>query len=142
MKCLGIAIKKNEVWYSVVDGVQMNTAIIIDTGKQNYRAESQSLMMDFSNIFIELITKYKPDRVAYKLYLDAKMQQIPYMHFSLGVLDLICLQNGIQARARSSKWITAGKRAKIIQFEQYFADKKFTNEEMAATLIAWFELEG
>lgn len=142
MKCLGIAIKKNEVWYSVVDGVQMDMAIIIDTGKQNYRAESQSLMMDFSNIFIELITKYKPDRVAYKLYLDAKMQQIPYMHFSLGVLDLICLQNGIQARARSSKWITAGKRAKIIQFEQYFADKKFTNEEMAATLIAWFELEG
>ena len=63
------------------------------------------------------------------------------MHYSLGVLNLVCLQNGIEARARSSMWITAGKKAKIIRFEKYFAQKKFTNEEMAATLVAWFELE-
>ncbi len=141
MRCLGIAIKKNEIWYSVVDGEQMEGALIYETGKQNYRAESQSLMMEFSNIFIELITKYRPDRVAYKLYLDTKIKQIPYMHYSLGVLNLVCLQNGIEARARSSTWITAGKKAKIIRFEKYFAQKKFTNEEMAATLVAWFELE-
>lgn len=66
----------------------MEGALIYETGKQNYRAELQSLMMDFSNIFIELITKYRPDRVAYKLYLDTKIQQIPYMHYSLGVLKL------------------------------------------------------
>ncbi len=141
MRCLGIAIKKNEIWYSVVDGEQMESALIYETGKQNYRAESLSLMMDFSNIFIELITKYRPNRVAYKLYLDTNIQQIPYMHYSLGVLNLVCLQNGIEARARSSMWITAGKKAKIIRFEKYFAQKKFTNEEMAATLVAWFELE-
>ena len=141
MRCLGIAIKKNEIWYSVVDGEQMESALIYETGKQNYRAESLSLMMDFSNIFIELITKYRPNRVAYKLYLDTNIQQIPYMHYSLGVLNLVCLQNGIEARARSSMCITAGKTAKIIRFEKYFAQKKFTNEEMAATLVAWFELE-
>lgn len=141
MRCLGIAIKKNEIWYSVVDGEQMESALIYETGKQNYRAESLSLMMDFSNIFIELITKYRPNRVAYKLYLDTNIQQIPYMHYSLGVLNLVCLQNGIEARQRSSMWITAGKKAKIIRFEKYFAQKKFTNEEMAATLVAWFELE-
>ncbi len=54
MRCLGIAIKKNEIWYSVVDGEQMEGALIYETGKQNYRAESQSLMMEFSNIFIGL----------------------------------------------------------------------------------------
>lgn len=140
MRCLGIAIKKNEIWYSVVDGMQMDTAMIYETGKQNYRIESQSLMMDFCNIFVEVITKYKPERVAYKLYLDANIQQIPYMHLSLGVLELICLQNGIETRARSSKWITAGKRAKIAKLEEYFSQKRFKSEELAATLIAWFEL--
>lgn len=28
MRCLGIAIKKNEIWYSVVDGEQMEQALI------------------------------------------------------------------------------------------------------------------
>ncbi|MCH5250922.1 MAG: hypothetical protein J1E98_13360 [Lachnospiraceae bacterium] len=141
MKCLGIAIMKNEIWYSIVEGAKMDTALICETGKQNYRSESRSLMMDFYNIFVELITKYKPDRVAYKLYLDTKMQQIPYMHYSLGVLNLVCFQYGIGARARSSNWITAGKKAKIIRFENYFSQRNFKNEEMVATLVAWFELE-
>ncbi len=39
MRCLGIAIKKNEIWYSVVEGEQMESALIYETGKQNYRAE-------------------------------------------------------------------------------------------------------
>lgn len=141
MRCLGIAIKKNEIWYSVVDGDEMDNATIFETGKQNYRAESQSLMMDFCNIFVELITKYRPDRVVYKLFLDANMQQIPYMHYSLGVLNLVCLQHGVDITERSSRWITAGKKAKILKFEKYFSQRKFNNEEMAATLVAWFELE-
>lgn len=141
MRCLGIAIKKNEICYSVVDGDKMDKALIYEIGKQNYRSESPSLMMDFSNIFIELVTKYRPDRVAYKLYLDTTMQQIPYMHYSLGILNLVCLQQGIEVSERSSKWITAGKKAKIERFEKFFSPQKFKNEEMAATLVAWYALE-
>lgn len=143
MKILGIAIKKNEIWYSVVSGEQMDSALLIETGKQIFRADlsTQSLMIDFSNIFTELITRFCPDRVVYRLHLDSTIQQIPYMHFSLGILNLVCQQSGIVAKERSNKWITAGKRAKINKFELYFTDKKFNNEEMAATLIAWFELE-
>ena len=123
MRCLGIAIKKNEICYSVVDGDKMDTALIYEIGKQNYRSESPSLMMDFSNIFIELVTKYRPDRVAYKLYLDTTMQQ------------------RVEVSERSSKWITAGKKAKIERFEKFFSPQKFKNEEMAATLVAWYALE-
>ena len=91
--------------------------------------------------FIELVTKYRPDRVAYKLYLDTTMQQIPYMHYSLGILNLVCLQQGVEVSERSSKWITAGKKAKIERFEKFFSPQKFKNEEMAATLVAWYALE-
>ena len=43
MRCLGIAIKKNEICYSVVDGDKMDTALIYEIGRQNYRSESPSL---------------------------------------------------------------------------------------------------
>lgn len=141
MRCLGIAIRKNEICYSVVDGDKMDTAQITEIGKQNYRSESSTLMMDFSNIFIELITKYNPDRVAYKLYLEATMQQIPYMHYSLGILNLVCLQRDVKVNERSNRWITAGKKAKIKRFENYFSTHKYKEDEIAASLIAWFELE-
>lgn len=143
MQCLGIAIKKNELWYSLVDGDRMDTAQIIETGKQLFRADlpTQSLMMDFSNIFTELVVRFKPDRVVYRLHLDSTIRQIPYMHYSLGILNYICQQNGVLAVERSNKWITAGKRVKITKFEEHFSGRKFGNEEMAASLLAWFELE-
>ena len=84
MKSLGIAIKKGEIWYSFIEGTNRNVAIISETGKQNYRPESNTLMMDFNNIFTELITKFTPDVVSYKLSLDINMKQIPYMHYSIG----------------------------------------------------------
>lgn len=142
MKNLGIAIKKNQIWYSVITGDKMDSAIILETGKQNFRAElpSPTLMMDFHNIFNELIVKYTPDNISYKLFLNADMKQIPYMHYSLGILNLLCQQKGINLIERSNIWITAGKKSKIIKCEKYFLDKKFTKEELEATLVAWYSL--
>ena len=37
MKSLGIAIKKNELWYSVVDGSNMESAVLLETGKQSFQ---------------------------------------------------------------------------------------------------------
>ena len=143
MKCLGIAIKKNELWYSVVEGTEMNNASVSDSGKHNYRSEIQThlLMVDFNNIFTELIVKYKPDRIVYKLSLDTDIRQIPYMHYSLGVLNLVCHQNGIQVIERSIRWITANQKSKIATYDKYFDWLKYKNEQRDATLIAWFEIE-
>lgn len=66
------------------------------------------------------------------------MNQIPYMHYSLGVLNLLCMQHGIPVLERSSKWITAGKRAKIINFEEMFQSVGYKNEQLAASVIAWY----
>lgn len=138
MRSLGLAIKKNEIWYSVVEGDSMDNSYILETGRQNFRAESQGLMLDFYNIFLELITKYKPDSISYKLSLDIKMGQIPYLHYSLGVLNFLCLQQSIPSIERSSKWITAGKKSKILYFEEMFPDVSLKNEQLAASVIAWY----
>lgn len=89
MKSLGITIKKGEIWHSFIEGSDRNIAIISETGKQNYRPESNTLMMDFNNIFNELITIFTPDVVSYKLSLPINMKQIPYIHYSTGVLNLL-----------------------------------------------------
>lgn len=143
MISLGIAIKKNELWYSVVDGSNMESAVLLETGKQSFQIDTHTgrLMMNFHNIFTELITKFHPDTIAYKLSLKINMKQIPYMHFSIGVLNLLCIQNNIAVTERSNQWITAGKRVKIINCTEHFSDMRFrTDEEMQATLIAWFEI--
>lgn len=140
MKSLGVAIKKGEIWYSFIEGTDREVAIISETGKQNYRPESNTLMMDFNNIFTELITKFTPDVVSYKLSLDITMKQIPYMHYSLGVLNLLCLQKGVAIKERSSRWIIANKKSKIQLFEQHFPDCGYKNEELASSVMAWFAL--
>ena len=129
-----------EIWYSFIEGTDRNVAIISETGKQNYRPESNTLMMDFNNIFTELITKFTPNVISYKLSLDINIKQIPYMHYSIGVLNLLCLQKGIAINERSSRWITANKRSKIQLFEQHFPNCSYKNEELASSVIAWFAL--
>ena len=66
------------------------------------------------------------------------MSQIPYLHYSLGVLNLLCMQQTIPVIERSSKWITAGKRAKIINFEGAFPNANYKNEELASSVVAWY----
>jgi hypothetical protein len=140
MKSLGIAIKKGEIWYSFIEGTNKDVAIIRETGKQNYRPESTKLMLDFDNIFTELLAKFKPDVVSYKLSLDTTMKQIPYMHYSLGVLNLLCQQKDITLIERSSRWITANKSAKIQAFENKYPDCCYKNEKLASSVMAWYAL--
>lgn len=141
MRCLGIVIRKNSVYYSVVDGEKMDSAQIIDCGKQCYRSESSSLMTDFYNMFLEILTKYRPDKVVFELHLDANLQQIHYMHYPLGILKYVCSIKNIAVEERSNKWITAGKKSKIERFVNYFSSNKYLKDEMYASLIAWYGSE-
>ena len=113
MKSLGIAINKGEVCYSLIEGTNRNDAVIIEVEKELYRVDSPNLMLDFHNIFVQLVEQFNPDIVSYKLSLDVNLQQIPYMHYSIGILLLLCLQKGITTNERSINWITVNKKAKI-----------------------------
>lgn len=144
MRSLGIAIKKGELWYAIIDGESKNSSSIFISGKQLFRAESNEtdLMMDFFNLFEELLTKYNPDRVAYKIHLNSELKQIPYMHFSLGILNYSCKLKNIPTTSRSTSWISASKNKKTNECKAYFNNDKLKNEELAAILVAWYEIEG
>lgn len=143
MRCIGFAIKKGELWYVVLDGIRKSDCKIVKTGKQIFRAESVEvdLMSDFYNLFDIILTKFNPDKVAYKVHLNSDLKQIPYMHYPLGVLNYLCKLKGKPATGRSGSWITAGKNKKGENCKSYFENQSLKNEELAAILIAWHEFE-
>ena len=141
MRTIGFAITKDVLWFSVLDGAGKTDAKITTVDKQRFNSDLgvQELMVQFYNLFNELLEKYSPDSVACKVHLDSNLSQIPYMHFSLGILSYICKLKNIPTRLRSGKWISAGKNAKQIACVQHFSTHKLRNEEIAATVVAWYE---
>lgn len=142
MKIVGFAISKDELWYSVLEGDNKSNAHIIVCGKHNFQSESNiaDLMITFKNLFDEIIVKYSPQKIACKLYIPTVLKQIPYMHYSIGVLALICGENGISFQQRSDSWITASNKKKELECLAHFKDENLKKEKLHATLVAWYEL--
>lgn len=138
MIVLGIAIGKNKVFYSVIDGESKENCTIKNKGVINFQCESKTLMTDFSNIFNELISKFQPNSIGYKLFLDSKKEQIKYMVYSFGVLELICEGKNIKTTGRTINWIKSSKKKKISAYMSKFGNCRET-PELYASVIAWNE---
>ncbi len=138
---LGIAIKKGELWFSVLEGTTQADASVKLVDKRNFQTEQDvtELMMSFHSLFSELITAHRPSSIAIKMSLNVNINQVPYLHCSLGVLAYICRVHNIRLTLRSSVWISAGKKKKLIECEQKFIDNKLKNEKLHSTLIALYE---
>lgn len=143
MKVLGVAIKKGELRYAVIEGSSKKDCKIVASDKYIFRAESNTaeLMNTFENNFNELITKYRPVSIAYKLSLNPNMNQMKYLQFPIGVLNLVCFKKECKVSERSVSWIVAGKRKKLEACSKYFSDYKqnLKGIELEAILVAWFE---
>ncbi|MEG2410142.1 MAG: hypothetical protein RSA96_04305 [Erysipelotrichaceae bacterium] len=141
MKALGIAIKKNEICFAILDGSLKSDAVITLVEKHSFRAGQplSDLMMCFYNLFTEVIDKNCPDKIACKVHLDSKKDQIPYMHYPIGVLAYICKLKNIALQERTGAWITGGKKKKMIECMDKFKEADLKTEKLAAVLIAWFE---
>lgn len=141
LRHIGFAIKKNELWYAIIDGTNKNNCQIVYCGKHNFQADQDfaDLMQCFYGLFNEILTDHKPDTVAYKVHLESTLSQVPYMHCSLGILGYLCKNLNISASPRSSSWITAGKKKKQQECIDRFPDEKLKTEKLAAVLLAWFQ---
>lgn len=141
MKSLGIVIKKNLLSYSIIEGVNANSSKIIDGAKERFNCDSGTLMSDFECIFIQLLSKYSPDIVSYKLSQDVRLKNIPYLHCSIGVLQLLCEKRGIPTLQRSSQWITFNHNSKINSFQNAFPTCSYKNDLLTSAVIAWYGME-
>lgn len=140
MKSLGIVIKKNEVFYSIIERVNTDLSEIKDAGKEKFNCESNTLMSDFNCIFIQLLSKYSPDVVSYKLSQDVKLSNVSYLHYSIGILKLLCENKSIKIVERSSKWITAKYETKISNFQKAFPNCSYKNDQLTSAVVAWYAI--
>lgn len=136
MRNIGISISKNVLYATIMTGDNKSNAIIEKIETFNFQSESKQLMTDFSNIFTELITKFKPDSIGYKLFLSSKKDQIKYMVYSLGILELLCEEKNIKIQERTNSWITAAKKKRIIEYCNKFGEHK-EDTQLQSSIIAW-----
>lgn len=149
MKVLGIHLAKAQLRYAVLEGtkdaptlIDKDRLITVDPGNV------PQLMDWFDTQFRALIDKHSPDRIAYRLTLEPKKEQIFTSEFPLGILNLQAHQRGLPITDFTPQTFVGtklglGKKADLFahcddvlgQHPPYW-DKN----QKCAILVAWFEL--
>lgn len=149
MKVLGIHVSTGQCRFAVLEGSRSKPTLLV-RGKLNTPShENVPALMDwYDSQFRQLITSHKPDRLAYRLTLDPKKDQLFCSEFPLGVLNLIAHQETLPIESYTARSFT-GVRLGLDKSAdlQAHCDKVFgkhpphwdTNQKHSL-LVAWFEL--
>lgn len=142
MRILGISLRKNELYYAIIEGTKQFESNLIELKKTNIRDNENipELMNWFDSNFKELIERYRPDHIAYKLHLNTNKDQMVYLQFPMGVLNLICNFENIPITLRSTSYITNTRKTAVKNYFDHFKDK-FKDAELDAIVAAWSILE-
>lgn len=149
MPCIGFNINKGELHYCVLQGTK-STPAFIDLGvhKFNPNQTRTELSNFFKQTFKEIIDKYKPSIISYRLSLEAKSsEQLSYLVFPYGILNLIAHESGLQIHEYVLQSFT--KRALGFDGDKFEAcNSKISNfptsakkEDRVAALSAWMTLQ-
>jgi hypothetical protein len=149
MKVLGIHIATGQLRYSILEGTKAIPSLVmkdrlITTDPQNVPA----LMDWFETQFNLLLYQSKPDRIAYRLTLAPKKDQLFTSSFPFGILNLLAHRNSIPISSYVAGNFVAS-RLNLPKGTDIYAhcDSVFgsrppywdTNQKHAI-LAAWFEL--
>lgn len=149
MRILGIAVQKNYLRYSILEGTKAAPALIKKGRYPTTSPDEVPQLMDwFETQFEHLITQYKPNKIAYKLTLEPKLEQIHCLSFPLGILNLIAHQKEIPVVEYSTKAITTKKLGLPKTTDLYrHVDATLGSHppywdsiQKDAILVAWFSL--
>lgn len=149
MKVLGIALAKNQLRLSLLDGTLKNPILICKERINTIDPMDIPPLMDwFETNFDDIITRHSPDKITYKLSLEQKKDQLGYLAFPLGILNLIAKKKGVPIIQCSSRGIGPSKLGLPKQTNLYdVCERQFgsnpphwDNTQKDSVLIAWFEL--
>jgi hypothetical protein len=135
---MGVAIEKGKVSFAVICGQSMNDCFLKSCRTFNFNPDDIHLMTQFNNFFNEVITKFVPDVIGYKLasHMNLKNDQIHYLYEPNGILRLLCEQKGIKIRQVSAAYIQNKKSQRISKFKEKF-EGNFNKGILEAGVIAW-----
>jgi hypothetical protein len=146
---VGFNINKGELWHCTLDGTR-GVPVFILHGRDRFDPEQPrtALANYFKQTFNEIISRASPDRLAYRLSLDAKSAgQIAYLCFSFGILNLIAHELSLPLHEFTSQSFT--KRALGFSGNKFDAcdemiekrPMKWGDPEKLAALAAWMTLD-
>ena len=149
MKVLGIALAKNQLRLSLLNGTRKDPVLVCKERINTIDPLDIPPLMDwYETNFDDLINRHAPDKIAYKLSLEQKKDQLGYLAFPLGILNLIAKKKGVPIVQYSSRGIGPAKLGLPKETNIYQAcDEKFgtnpphwDNSQKDSVLVAWFEL--
>lgn len=149
MRALGINIVKDEIWFCALEGSK-HAPIYFSHERSRFDSTSTKTLManSFKQIFSEEMNRFSPDVVGYRVSLDAKrLDQIGYLLFPYGILNLIAFEKGVESRA----FVTNSFSKKALNFDgckfeacdQLISNRpnRWGRNDKLAALSAWMCLD-
>lgn len=131
MSCVGFDLIKGELYYFMLDGSKKSPIYINHEIHRFDPTQSRTEMMNFfKQTFLEIVRKENPDKISYRLSINAKKAiQFGYLAFPFGVLNLIAYENNIPIE----EWVLQSFSTKALGYK---ADKFSACEEMISNFPA------
>ena len=149
MKVLGIHISKGQFRFAVIEGTK-NNPVLIDKGRMvTTNPQKVPQLMDwYDTHFRELVDKFKPEKIAYRLTLNPRKEQLFTSEFPFGILNLLAHQQGIPIVAYSPQSFVPSKlglpkNTNILNYcDDIFGSQPpyWDDNQRYSILVAWFEV--
>jgi hypothetical protein len=149
MRVLGIHLLTGQLRFSVLEGTKSDPSLFEKGRLVTTDPEDAPALMDwYDSQFRLLITSHSPDKLAYRLTLDPKKDQLICSEFPLGILNLIAHQKSLPISSYTSRSFTPSRLGLAKNADLYaHCDTVFglnppywDKNQKNSLLVAWFEL--
>lgn len=149
MTVLGVNFKKGEIRFTVLDGTKEKPVMIEKGAHAVITAPTTPHLLNwFETTFEELINRVAPDRIAYKLLLSPKKQQLEYISYPEAILNLVAYKRDVPIRSYTTLNFVGSKFGLTKSTDIYehcdtvFGENppKWDRDQKNSLLAAWLEL--
>jgi Holliday junction resolvasome RuvABC endonuclease subunit len=149
MRILGIHLAKGQLRYALLEGTKLEPHLVdkgrLVTTDPNLVPE---LMDWYDSQFRQLLDRLSPNKIAYRLTLSPKKEQLFTSEFPLGILNLLAHQRNLPIIAYTPQAFVPSKLGLKKEADLYqVCDQTFGQQpphwdknQKYSILVAWFEL--
>ncbi|HBG26360.1 MAG: hypothetical protein A2Y10_11375 [Planctomycetes bacterium GWF2_41_51] len=150
MKILGFDLSKNEIRYTLIDGNKLSPILVEKDRLVVLTTPNVSELMNwFETKFESLITRMKPDKVAYRLSLNPLKEQMFYLTYPYAILEILCYKHKISISshtkgnfAATKFGLTKGSDVYKYCDDVFGINKPYWDEKQKHSLLsAWLNIE-
>jgi Holliday junction resolvasome RuvABC endonuclease subunit len=149
VSALGFNIKKGELWHCVLSGTRREP-VYVSHNRDRFDPDQPrtALANYFKQTFGEVISRTTPDRLAYRVSLDANSaDQVAYLTFPFGILNLVAHDLSLPISEYVSQSFSkkalgfAGNKFEACDEMIAGSPDKWGDPEKLAALAAWMALD-